>query len=111
MLCQVPTSVEMELGVRIGSDFPIFRLDLCPKSIGIDDDVNSRFYCHCPLPKLQKQNFAMWQCRNALFSRPTSSVRPPACIAWKRLSTEVGRSAAQIFTGPTMPLKSCAPRS
>ena len=44
-------------------------------------------------------------------SRPTSAVRPSACNASKRLSTEAGRSAAQALTGPTMPLKAFAPRS
>ena len=42
-------------------------------------------------------------------SRPTSSVNPLACRASKRLSTELGRNAAQARTGPLMPLRSlCA---
>ncbi len=44
-------------------------------------------------------------------SRPTSAVRPSACSASKRLSTELARSAAQARAGPAMPLSSCAPRS
>src|SRR6185295_10827766 len=55
MLCQVSTGMEMKLRMRIGSDFPIFRLDLRSKRIGVDENVHSRFYCHCPLPKLLKQ--------------------------------------------------------
>ena len=38
-------------------------------------------------------------------------VRPPACRASKRLSTEAARSAAHALMGPEMPLRSCAPRS
>ena len=44
-------------------------------------------------------------------SRPTSAVRPLACSASKRLSAELGRSAAQARAGPAMPLRSFAPRS
>ena len=44
-------------------------------------------------------------------SRPTSSVRPLACSASKRLSTEAGRSADQASTGPAIPLRSVCPRS
>ena len=44
-------------------------------------------------------------------SRPTRAVRPVACSASKRLSTELARSAAQARTGPAMPLRSFAPRS
>ena len=36
---------------------------------------------------------------------------PVACSASKRLSTELGRSAAQARTGSAMPLTSLAPRS
>ena len=36
MLCQVPIGMEMEPGMWIGSDFPIFRLNLLPESIGIE---------------------------------------------------------------------------
>jgi hypothetical protein len=42
----------MEVGVWIGSDFSIFRLDFFPESIGIDHNVNYRCCCHSPLPKL-----------------------------------------------------------
>src|SRR5712671_6220912 len=38
-------------------------------------------------------------------SRPTSAVMPPACIASKRLSTELARSTAKAFTGPVIPLE------
>jgi hypothetical protein len=44
-------------------------------------------------------------------SRPTRSVRPVACRASKRLSTEDGRNAAQARRGPAIPLRSLAPRS
>ena len=44
-------------------------------------------------------------------SRPTSAVRPPACIASKRLSTELARSTAKVRTGPAIPLSSFGPRS
>ena len=37
-------------------------------------------------------------------SRPTRAVRPLACSASKRLSTELARSAAQARTDPAMPL-------
>jgi NAD(P)-dependent dehydrogenase (short-subunit alcohol dehydrogenase family) len=39
-------------------------------------------------------------------SRPTSSVRPLAWRASKRLSTDAGRSAAQALTVPEIPLRS-----
>jgi hypothetical protein len=44
-------------------------------------------------------------------SRPTRAVRPVACSASKRLSTEIARSAAQARAGPAMPLRSLSPRS
>jgi hypothetical protein len=44
-------------------------------------------------------------------SRPTSSVRPLAWRASKRLSTEDGRNTVQACTVAAMPLSSCAPRS
>src|SRR3954452_24265877 len=44
-------------------------------------------------------------------SRPTRAVRPLACRASKRLSTELARSAAQTCTDSGMPLSSLAPRS
>jgi len=44
-------------------------------------------------------------------SRPTSSVNPLPCRASKRLSTALGRSAAQARTGSAIPLRSLAPRS
>ena len=44
-------------------------------------------------------------------SRPTSAVRPLPCSASKRLSIELGRSAAKARTRPAMPLRSCGPRS
>jgi hypothetical protein len=51
---------------------------------------------------------------SASSSRPTREVSPVACIASKRLSTELTRSAAQARVGPAMPLTSLAklgPRS
>jgi hypothetical protein len=44
-------------------------------------------------------------------SRPTRAVRPLACRASKRLSTELARNAAQACAGPAMPLRSFGPRS
>ena len=38
-------------------------------------------------------------------SRPTSAVRPPACIASKRLSTELARSTANALHRPGNPLE------
>src|ERR1700758_2847618 len=89
MLCQIPTSVEMEPGMRIGSDLPIFRLDLCPESIGVDGDY--RCYCHFPLLKRRRQmppcrgakkcyDFA-WSCATA--SRPATVTKSATCrVGW-----------------------------
>ena len=44
-------------------------------------------------------------------SRPTSSVRPLACMASNRPSTEEGRSATDARCGPAIPLRSFVPRS
>ena len=62
-----------------------------------------------PLPVLafaQRRNSS-----SSSSSRPTSSVRPPACRASKRPSAELARSAAQARTGPAMPLRFLAPTS
>ena len=57
--------------------------------------------------------FAFDQRRNSSSSsssRPTSSVRPPACIASKRLSTELARSTAQGFHRPGDALELLGPK-
>src|SRR5947209_3753150 len=51
MLCEVPTSMEMELAVRIGSDLAILRLDFLSKGICVDNPVNRR-NAHSNVPYL-----------------------------------------------------------
>ena len=80
-----------------------------------------RCYRDFPIPASPERSttwpsplFALSQRRSSSSSsssRPTSSVRPVAWKASKRLSTEEARSAAQALTGPAMPLRFCAPRS
>jgi hypothetical protein len=49
--------------------------------------------------------------RDRSSSRPTRAVRPLACSASKRLSTDLARRTAQARTFPAMPLRSFDPTS
>jgi Adenylate and Guanylate cyclase catalytic domain len=76
------------------------------RDLPIPASPESNTTCPSPIFTLDQRRSS----KSSSSSRPMSCVRPLACRASKRPSSELGRSAAHARTGPAMPLRSCAPR-